>query len=201
MSLKRYQTLYPYCIFRAKIIYKNVAVPDDAWAEGVLCHDFQGNFSIVNRKAGDGTYSLCSIYLDTLGLACGFLDGNRSDIFEGDIIRIARFSGDVKGETVTDSEEDNDSRLYYADVPEGCEKLSSFDGVVFMNGGIFYVQHFDEESGMLTADPLYMFFGFDMLPADGTAVRVLGNIYEDEELYAKTLKLSDNVQNCSSSQN
>ncbi|MBQ5333770.1 MAG: hypothetical protein J6K92_11040 [Oscillospiraceae bacterium] len=195
MSLKRFQPLYPYFIFRAQIVFKNVAPPDDHWAVGVLCRDFQGNFSIINKKAGDGAYEMCAISIDTLGLASGFKDGNRSDVFEGDIVRIRRFSQNNGPELF--GKDDNERRIIYADVPEGCEMLSSLDGVVFMSGGIFYVQFFDEETGALNALPLYMFFGFDMLPVDGAAVRVIGNIYEDEELYAKTLHLSETGQCCS----
>lgn len=198
MSLKRFQPLYPYFIFRAKIVFKNVAPPDKLWAVGVLCRDFQSNFSIINKKSDDA-YEMCPIFLDTLGLASGFKDGNRSDIFEGDIVRICRFSKDNMPELFVN--DDNERRIVFADVPEGCEKLSAFDGVVFMNSGIFYVQFFDEAAGALSAVPLYMFFGFDMLPEDGAAVRVIGNIYEDEELYAKTLHLSETGQCCSYVQN
>ena len=77
----------------------------------------------------------------------------------------------------------------YADVPEGSEELSQLDGVVFMNGGMFFVQFYDEASKCLNALPLYMFFGFDMLPAVGAAVKVIGNMYDDEELYSETLNL------------
>ena len=87
MMLKRYHTIYPQNIFRAQIIFKNVAPSEDKWAEGVLCRDIEGRFSIVNRKVGHGEYALDSVYIDTLGLASGFKDGNEKDIFEGDIIR------------------------------------------------------------------------------------------------------------------
>ncbi|MCI7767156.1 MAG: hypothetical protein MSJ26_04135 [Oscillospiraceae bacterium] len=194
MSLKRFQPLYPYFIFRAQIVFKNVAPPDKPWAVGVLCRDFQGNYSIINKKSDDA-YEMCPVCLDTLGLSSGFKDGLRSDIFEGDIVRICRFSAEKIAELpVFDG---NERRNIFADVPEGCEMLSSFDGVVFMSGGVFYVQFFDEASSALNAVPLYMFFGYDMLPEDGAAVRVIGNIYEDEELYAKTLHLSETGQ-CSS---
>lgn len=195
MLLKRYHMIYPQNIFRAQIIFKNVAPSEDKWAEGVLCRDIKGKFSIVNRKVGHGEYALDSVYIDTLGLASGFRDGNEKDIFEGDIIRICRFSG-TAAETefpVPDGDDDEElpPRKVYADVPEGSEELSQLDGVVFMNGGMFFVQFYDEVSKCLNALPLYMFFGFDMLPAVGTAVKVIGNMYDDGELYSETLNLKN----------
>lgn len=200
LSLKRYQTLYPCSIFRAQIVFKNVAPPEDKWAEGVLCRDADGAFSIIDRKAGEGVYAMEPVHIDTLGLASGFMDGNKRDIFEGDIIRICRFSGgvptaDKPSEIVSDTEDELPERTVYADIPEGGEELSRIEGVVFMNGGIFCVQFYDDASKTLNAMPLYMFFGFDMLPAEGAAVKVIGNMYDDEELFAKTLRLSDNAQN------
>lgn len=201
MSLKRYHTLYPCSIFRAQIVFKNVAPPDDKWAEGVLCRDHEGNFSIINRKAGDGEYALDPVFIDTLGLASGFKDGGKRDIFEGDIIRICRFFGgnisdNKPAENVSEQQEDEmPERRVFADIPEGAEQLSCLEGVVFMNGGVFFIQFYDEASKALNALPLYMFFGFDMLPAEGAAVKVIGNMYDDEELFARTLRLSDNVQN------
>lgn len=200
MSLKRYHTLYPYSIFRAQIVFKNVAPPDDKWAEGVLCRDSEGTFSIIDRKAGEGVYAMEPVFIDTLGLASGFLDGNKRDIFEGDIIRICRFSGGIlpdnkPSEIVSENREDElPERTVFADIPEGAEQLSCLEGIVFMNGGVFFVQFFDETSKTLNAMPLYMFFGFDMLPAEGTAVKVIGNMYDDEELFAKTLRLSEGGQ-------
>lgn len=200
MPLKRYHTLYPYSIFRAQIVFKNVAPPEDKWAEGVLCRDADGTFSIVDRKAGDGVYAMEPVQIDTLGLASGFMDGNKRDIFEGDIIRICRFSdgGENKKPVGVVSEETGDElpeRNVYADIPEGAEELSQIEGVVFMNGGVFCVQFYDDASKTLNAMPLYMFFGFDMLPGEGAAVKVIGNMYDDEELFANTLRLTDNSQN------
>ena len=195
MLLKRYHTIYPQNIFRAQIIFKNVAPSEDKWAEGVLCRDIEGKFSIVNRKVGHGEYALDSVYIDTLGLASGFRDGNEKDIFEGDIIRICRFSGAVAETELPAPDGDDDEELpprkVYADVPEGSEELSQLDGVVFMNGGMFFVQFYDEVSKCLNALPLYMFFGFDMLPAVGAAVKVIGNMYDDGELYSKTLNTNN----------
>lgn len=200
MSLKRYHTLYPYSIFRAQIIFKNVAPPEDKWAEGVLCRDSEGAFSIIDRKAGQGVYAMEPVFIDTLGMSSGFMDGNKRDIFEGDIIRICRFSDgipetDKAVENVSEEQNELPERTVYADIPEGGEELSRIEGVVFMNGGVFYIQFFDETAKALSAMPLYMFFGFDMLPADGAAVKVIGNMYDDEELFSQTLRLSDNVQN------
>lgn len=190
--------MYPDSIFRAQIIFKNVAPPEDKWAEGVLCRDADGAFSIVDRKAGEGVYALEPVQIDTLGMASGFSDGNKRDIFEGDIIRICRFSGAEEidtAENVSSEQEDIPMRKVYADIPEGEEELSRIEGVVFMNGGAFFVQFYDATAKTLNAVPLYMFFGFDMLPAAGTAVKVIGNMYDDEELFANTLRLSGDGQN------
>lgn len=200
MSLKRYHTLYPYSIFRAQIIFKNVAPSEDKWAEGVLCRDADGAFSIVDRKAGEGIYAMEPVEIDTLGMASGFMDGNKRDIFEGDLVRICRFSDGEENDELSkiifgEQEDELPERKVYADIPEGAKELSCLEGVVFMNGGVFCVQFYDDDSKTLNAMPLYMFFGFDMLPAEGAAVKVIGNMYDDEELFAKTLRLSDNAQN------
>lgn len=194
MSLKRYHTIYPENIFRAQIIFKNVAPSDEKWAEGVLCRDIEGRFSIVNGKNSHGKYELDPVYIDTLGLASGFLDGNEENIFEGDIIRIRRFSGNADEISISAGNEDAGElpfRRFFADVPDGAEVLSQLDGVVFMSGGVFFVQFYDDTQGYLNAVPLYMFFGFDMLPAAGTAIKVIGNMYDDDELYSETLNLKN----------
>lgn len=201
MALKRYHTLYPDSIFRAQIIFKNVAPPEDKWAEGVLCRDPEGKIAIINRKAGEGKYGMVPVFIDTLGLASGFNDGNKRDIFEGDIIRICRFSGGIMEEEPSEKipEEQEDAlppRRVFADTPTGAQVFSSLEGVVFMNGGAFYIQFFDETAGTLNAMPLYMFFGFDMLPAEGTAIKVIGNMYDDEELYSSALRSKENGQIC-----
>lgn len=214
MSLIRYQIMYPDCLFRARIIFKNVALPDDRWAEGALCINSTGSYSIINRKCGNGAYSMNDIFIDTLGMASGFNDGLEKDIFEGDIIRIKRFAplpgtlpeekseeeqteednlfepeGDIPEE---ENKEDGDEyvRRFYADVPEGYEAVSNLEGVVFMSEGVFYIQYFDFSCGTLSCVPLYMFFGYDMLPGENTAVKVIGNMYDDEELYSKVLGMS-----------
>lgn len=212
MSVPRYQIIYPEYLFRGIVNSKNVAPPDDHWAEGVICRDDSGKLFIINRKAGEGVYGLAEIYTDTLGVSGGFKDGGRHDIFEGDIVRI---SGFVRGDAENDRTDGEDTanaypdgfapkgfgedeepeipeREVFEDVPDGAQAVSELKGVVFMSGGIFYVQFYDEISCTLSAVPLYMYFGCDMLPAENTAVKIIGNLYDDEELYADVLHL--NVQ-------
>lgn len=196
MSVKRYQTLYPDSIFRAQIIFKNVAPSDDKWAEGVLCRDPGGTHFIVG---GNGeSYLMQPVYLDTLGMASGFRDGRSIRIFEGDIISVSRFSGICADESIEEmyamyaeaGEGEFKKRTVFADVPDGADEEFNIKGVVFMNGGMFYVQYFSESDNCLTAAPLYPYFGYDMLPAGGMAVKVIGNIYDDEELYSQVLRIS-----------
>lgn len=209
MSSERYRIIYPGCVFRAAVNYKNVAPPEDKWAEGALCLSDKGRYYILDRKAGSGGYGCADIFLDTLGLASGFLDGNKKDIFEGDILKITGFippcpepAPDRSGEITVppvfryenfyggDGEEKNEEREVFAEPPTDCETVYSFEGVVFMSGGVFWLQYFDRESCSLNAVPLYLYFGSDMLPAYGTAVQTEGNLYDDEELYSRVLGFS-----------
>ncbi|MCM1524410.1 MAG: hypothetical protein NC120_08140 [Ruminococcus sp.] len=205
MSLYRYRMVYPESIFRGIVISKNVAPPEDKWAEGALCRDENGNLLILDRKFGDGAYGARSFYFDTLGLGSGFRDGNEKEIFEGDIISVSSFgfmhpmgddpdSGtDESDESEPSSDEEDkqeEKRRIYADVPQFAAVAFTVQGVVFMNGGSFYIQYFDESIGMLNSMPLFPFFGFDMLPAPNNAVKIVGNMYEDEELYSNTLRLA-----------
>lgn len=209
MSVQRYQIIYPNCLFRAKIFSKNVAPPEDDWAEGALC-SCGGEIFIINRRKGEGSYGLDSIHMDTLGLASGFRDGNKTDIFEGDIIRITRYVPVQMNEEYPqdaeqeencdpsafhesfddDEEEEFKEREVSPDVPEGAEVIMTVDGIVFMCNSVFYIQYFDEQMQMLASMPLGMFFGYDMLPAYDAAVKVVGNIYDNEDEYAKICRLS-----------
>ncbi len=214
MSMPRYQIIYPDCLFRGIINSKNVAPPDDKWAEGSMCRNDKGALFIINRKAGDGVYGFAEIYLDTLGLCSGFADGEHKDIFEGDIVKVSQFERTVPmpqepadeeaGEELSDTsegfteidfgsaeeEEEIPKREIFADVPIDADVKFSVEGVVYMSGGVFYIQFFDAQSGMLSAMPLAMFFGYDGLPAQNTAVRITGNMYDDEGLYSTVLNLS-----------
>lgn len=210
MSAERYRIIYPGCVFRAAVNYKNLVPPEDKWAEGALCLNDKGRYYILDRKAGSGGYGCADIFLDTLGLASGFLDGNRNDIFEGDILKITGFVPqcpepvpDENGEITVppvfryecfygedEEEEEKQEREVFSEPPADCEETFSFEGVVFMSGGVFYLQYFDRESCSLNAVPLYLYFGPDMLPAYATAVQTEGNIYDDEELYSRVLGFS-----------
>lgn len=195
-------------MFRAQIFTKNVAPPEDIWAEGGLFRDDKGKILILDRKAGDGVYAFSEIDLDTLGACSGYKDGCEKDIFEGDIIRISHFRRELpptetpekqeeaprEDEFIPDDYGENESlkikREIFSEVPEGAEEIFTFCGVVFLSGNVFCVQFFDENMGMLSSAPLYMYFGFDGLPAEGAAVKVIGNLYEDEQLYSEVLHLS-----------
>ncbi len=195
MSVKRYKTLYPDSIFRAQIIFKNIAPSDEKWAEGVLCRDADGTHFIVGGNSD--AYLMHPVYIDTLGMASGFKDGRSVRIFEGDIVSVSRFSGICADESIEEMHEmyaaggeEFKKRTVFADVPDGADEEFNIRGVVFMNGGMFYVQYFSESDNCLTAAPLYPYFGFDMLPAGGMAVKVIGNMYDDEELYSQVLRIS-----------
>ncbi len=225
MSLLRFQIIYPNCMFRAVINSKNIAPPEDKWAEGALCCDDRGLFYILNRKAGNNSeiskYSCCYIDLDTLGLYSGLSDGSKHNIFEGDILKITCFRPIEECEKEpeeTDSEDediedpfaindlfvpesfekedgscDSEERTVYDEVPENCEELFTLEGVVFMYSDAFYIQFFDENMGMLNALPLYIYFSLDGLPYENTAVKVTGNIYDNEELYKRILRLNTGI--------
>ena len=195
MSVKRYQTLYPDNIFRAQIIFKNIAPSDEKWAEGVLCRDPDGTHFIVGGKSD--AYAMHPVYLDSLGMASGFKDGRGSRIFEGDIVSVSRFLGICADESIQEmyemysaGGEEFQKRTVFADVPDGADEDFNIKGVVFMSGGMFYIQYFSESDNCLTAAPLHTYFGFDMLPAGGMAVKVIGNISAHEELYSQVLRLS-----------
>lgn len=215
-SLPRYRIIYPDCLFRGVKSCKNVEPPEDKWAEGVVCLSEHGEYYIINRRQGKGVYGFTQFLWDTLGLWSGLSDGEHTDIFEGDILKICRFTpvspekvGEEKAKTddpfsdfqadvftpMFDEESDEpEEREVFADVPEGALETACVEGVVYMSGGVFYLQYFDENTGGLSCLPLSMYFGFDGLPAPLTAVRVTGNLYDDEELYAKVLHLSVNEQ-------
>lgn len=195
MSVLRFRVMYPDNIFRAVIDIKNVAPPDDLWAEGVLCTDGIGNMYILNRKAGEGVYGCCAVDMQTLGLSSNYKDGGRREIFEGDIITVERF---VTDEPFLYPEYDDDGELIiperevYEYAPLGNDSLMKISGVVFMSGGVFYIQFYDENINALNAVPLYMFFSYDGLPLPDTAVCVTGNMYDNEDEYCRALRLNDN---------
>lgn len=214
MSLQRYRIIYPDCLFRAVKSFKNIEPPEDMWAEGSICVNERGELFIINRRQGEGVYGFTGFEWDTLGLWSGLSDGNRTDIFEGDILKIVQFaSSEPKSDEEGEEEEENPfsefvpdtftpmfeegdeeepkERTVYADIPEDAEETSSVEGVVYMSGNMFWLQYFDETAGCLSALPLYPYFGFDGLPAPFTAVKICGNLYDDEGLYKEVLHLSD----------
>lgn len=222
MSMIRYQMLYPDCAFRANVYSKNIAPPEDKWAEGALCRDPNGILYIIDRKAGEGTYSLAEIDPSTLGLSSCFMDGNKHEIFEGDIIEAVVFvptendeteepepepeqplddytaflSPDLSKDKPEPEEEDEDEeRPIFTEAPEGAEITFTIKGVAFMSGGMFYLQYFDENMGCLNAVPLYGYFLYDMLPAPNTAVKILGNLYDNEDVYNEVLHLNYQAEN------
>ena len=209
MSVLRYRIIYPDSVFRGMINSKNVAPPEDHWAEGALCRGDNGELIILNRKCSDG-YGACNIYSDTLGLCSGFADGDRHDIFEGDIVSVKHFSETAANENSSDSDSvenipddvpqdesgEQPERTVYSDIPENALQLDELRGVIYMNGGMFWLQFFDVNTGMLTAAPLASFFWYDMLPAPNTAVKVIGNIYDNEDLYGEVLHIPSNNMEC-----
>lgn len=196
MSVSRIRTLYSENIFRAQIVCKNVAPPDDKWAEGVLCTDDNGTFYILNRKAGDGVYDCCEVDISFIGLSSGFSDGEGLDIFEGDIVSVDFFETD---EVLANPELDENGewvipeRETYIYAPEYEKTIRTICGVAFMSGGVFYIQYFDEDAQMLTAMPLHMLYAYDGKPVPGCAVRIEGNVYDNDELYKQTLKIQNSA--------
>ncbi len=213
MSLQRYRIIYPDCLFRALKTYKNIEPPEDMWAEGAICAGERGEMYIINRRQGDGVYGFTEFQWDTLGLWSGFADGERTDIFEGDIVKIIQFApaapeqaaseeaeeenpfSEYVPDTFTpffkedDEEDEPEEREIYSEVPKDSVEVASVEGVVYMSEGMFYVQYFDENMGCLSALPLYPYFFYDGLPAPFTAVKVEGNLYDDEDLYKQVLHL------------
>ncbi|MCM1579614.1 MAG: hypothetical protein NC078_12540 [Ruminococcus sp.] len=214
MSLQRYRIIYPDCLFRALKTCKNVEPPEDMWAEGAVCITEQGVKYIINRREGDGKYGFSEFQPDTLGMWSGFSDGNKTDIFEGDILKITCFvpaaseeeeeddakeSGDPFSYFIPDtfnpafpdedSEEEPEEREVFAEPPEDAEETGTVEGVVYMSEGVFYLQYFDENSGCLSALPLSGYFFYDGLPAPGVAANVEGNLYDNEDLYKQVLHL------------
>ena len=213
VSLSRFQPVCSEYMFRAQLFIKNVAPPEDIWAEGGLFRDDMGRIVILNRKAGDGVYALAEVDLDTLGACSGYKDGCEKDIFEGDIIRISHFRRELPPMETPENQEEAPAadefvpedfgenelprikREIFSEMPEGAEEVFTFCGVVFLSGNVFCVQFFDENTGMLGSAPLYMYFGFDGLPAEGAAVKVIGNLYDDEQLYSDVLHLNGGADN------
>lgn len=213
MALQKYRILYPDCLFRAVIRCKNIAPPEDKWAEGAICQSENGELFIINRRVGEGVYGFAGYDPETLGLDSCFLDGNKADIFEGDIIRITSFVPPAAADDEDEQEDDENElsgfsgfvaetfgaadedeqpqeRDVFADIPDGAQELSTVSGVVYMNGGAFYLQYYDEGTGCLNALPLALYFMWDNLPAPGIAVKLLGNLYDNEDLYAQVLHLA-----------
>ncbi|MGN0642840.1 MAG: hypothetical protein ACI4JJ_06810 [Huintestinicola sp.] len=204
----RLQALYPGYIFRAVADCKNIAPRDDMWSEGSLFRDDHGNLLIINRKKGDGVYSQDYIRPDTLGMSSGFTCCDGREIFEGDIVRIRRFTkteslgGFPTADSVLDSMGINDEeyeseplrgsdgRIIHSEIPTGYEAAFKVKGVVFLQNGMFYIQYFDKNLNMLTCMPLYIFFGYDALPGDDVVAEVIGNIYDNTELYEKVLHIT-----------
>lgn len=215
MPVQHFRMLYPDCVFRAVINSRNVAPPEDPWAEGSLCIDNNGVVHMINRKLGEDRYYMAEVELDTLGLDSHFCDGDKHDIFEGDIIEISAFipaenaaepqpeehetdindySGFLEmnfGEETEAEEEKLPEREVFSEVPEGAEIVYKISGAVFLSNGMFYIQYFDEQLGCLNAQPLYPYFFYDMLPASNTAVKVIGNLYDNNDLFEEVLRLKN----------
>lgn len=215
MPVQHFRMLYPDCIFRAVINSRNVAPPDDPWAEGSLCIDNNGVVHMINRKLGEDRYYLSEIELDTLGLDSNFCDGDKHDIFEGDIIEITSFTPSENASepqtedhytdindyrsflemnfgAETEEEEDKlPEREVFSEVPKGAKILNKISGAVFLSNGMFCIQYFDEQLGCLNAQPLYPYFFYDMLPAPNTAVKVIGNQYDNKDLFEEVLRLKN----------
>ncbi len=91
--------------------------------------------------------------------------------------------------SVSWQEEEPEEREVFSEIPDDAVEVASVEGVVYMSEGMFYIQYFDKNTGCLSALPLYPYFFYDGLPAPFTAVKVEGNLYDDEDLYKQVLHL------------
>ncbi len=196
-----YKIIYPQYIFRGMVCEKNIAVEENTWTEGAMCLCKDSILRIIDRKDETG-HRLYSIDMNTLGAGAGYKDGSGRDIFEGDIIRVKRFEPTPEELEMPEFNEENTDeeiaafrRTVYDDIPDGAELISETQGIVFLSGNCFFMQYRDAQAGVLTAEPFYSIFGYDMLSHPGTAVKIIGNIYENEDIYTGIIYGEPNTEN------
>lgn len=181
--------VYPYCVFKAKINYKNVA-QGKTWTSGPLFWGEDGCFYILEKQQDEG-YAMRYIHTSPVYLGTNFLSGKRDMIFEGDIISLTVFdkTSNTGFETPEDiikrihgTEEPDTERKVYDAVPLNKRIISRLSGIVCFYNSAAYLQYMNYNDGTLCYAPLYTYFEQDMLPMENVVAEILGNVSDDPEL-------------------
>lgn len=181
--------VYPYCVFKAKINYKNVA-QGKTWTSGPLFWGEDGYFYILEKQQDEG-YAMRYIHTSPVYLGTNFLSGKRDMIFEGDIISLTVF--DKTSNTGFESPEDIIKRIHGTEEPDTERKvydavplnkriISRLSGIVCFYNSAAYLQYMNYNDGTLCYAPLYTYFEQDMLPMENVVAEILGNVSDDPEL-------------------
>ena len=181
--------VYPYCVFKAKINYKNIA-QGKTWTIGPLFWGEDGYFYILEKQQDEG-YAMRYIHTSPVYLGTNFLSGKRDMIFEGDIISLTVF--DKTSNTGFESPEDIIKRIHGTEEPDTERKvydavplnkriISRLSGIVCFYNSVAYLQYMNYNDGTLCYAPLYTYFEQDMLPMENVVAEVLGNVSDDPEL-------------------
>lgn len=181
--------VYPYCVFKAKINYKNIA-QGKTWTSGPLFWGEDGYFYILEKQQDEG-YAMRYIHTSPVYLGTNFLSGKRDMIYEGDIISLTVF--DKTSNTGFESPEDIIKRIHGTEEPDTERKvydavplnkriISRLSGIVCFYNSVAYLQYMNYNDGTLCYAPLYTYFEQDMLPMENVVAEVLGNVSDDPEL-------------------
>lgn len=181
--------VYPYCVFKAKINYKNIA-QGKTWTSGPLFWGEDGYFYILEKQQDEG-YAMRYIHTSPVYLGTNFLSGKRDMIYEGDIISLTVF--DKTSNTGFESPEDIIKRIHGTEEPDTERKvydavplnkriISRLSGIVCFYNSAAYLQYMNYNDGTLCYAPLYTYFEQDMLPMENVVAEVLGNVSDDPEL-------------------
>ena len=181
--------VYPYCVFKAKINYKNIA-QGKTWTSGPLFWGEDGYFYILEKQQDEG-YAMRYIHTSPVYLGTNFLSGKRDMIYEGDIISLTVF--DKTSNTGFESPEDIIKRIHGTEEPDTERKvydavplnkriISRLSGIVCFYNSVAYLQYMNYNDGTLCYAPLYAYFEQDMLPMENVVAEVLGNVSDDPEL-------------------
>lgn len=191
--------VYPYCVFKAKINYKNIA-QGKTWTSGPLFWGEDGYFYILEKQQDEG-YAMRYIHTSPVYLGTNFLSGKRDMIYEGDIISLTVF--DKTSNTGFESPEDIIKRIHGTEEPDTERKvydavplnkriISRLSGIVCFYNSVAYLQYMNYNDGTLCYAPLYTYFEQDMLPMENVVAEVLGNVSDDpelvEDIFSKQLK-------------
>ncbi len=185
----RMRLVYPYCVFKAKINYKNIA-QGKTWTSGPLFWGEDGYFYILEKQQDEG-YAMRYIHTSPVYLGTNFLSGKRDMIYEGDIISLTVF--DKTSNTGFESPEDIIKRIHGTEEPDTERKvydavplnkriISRLSGIVCFYNSAAYLQYMNYNDGTLCYAPLYTYFEQDMLPMENVVAEVLGNVSDDPEL-------------------